>query len=260
MRKLVLGVPIAAAAIAGVASLTAPTGAAAPDEADALGRELYLTQCASCHAPEGTGIEGRGPALTPEGRASVDFVLRTGRMPLAAPHMQAQPGPVRYSEEQIVALVDHVGAFGDGPDIPDVDPARGDLAAGARLYQLNCAACHVASGAGAAIGGGRVAPSLMDSTPTEIGEAIRIGPGAMPVFGAFADQDVNDVAAYVVDLQDRRAAAPDDFGGAGPVAEGLAAWLLALLPLVALTRWIGTPHEGRDAPVEPTEPAEGVPT
>ena len=45
----------------------------------------------------------------------------------------------------------------------------------------------------------------------------------------------------------------DDFGGAGPVAEGLAAWLLALLPLIALTRWIGTPHEGRDAPLEPDD-------
>jgi len=44
------------------------------------------------------------------------------------------------------------------------------------------------------------------------------------------------------------------------VAEGLAAWLLALLPLVALTRWIGTPHEGRDAPVEPAEEPEGIAT
>jgi ubiquinol-cytochrome c reductase cytochrome c subunit len=260
VRKLVLAVPLAAAAIAALVSLTAPSGAAAPDQADTLGRELYLTQCAACHAPDGTGIEDRGPALTTEGRASVDFVLRTGRMPLAAPGMQAKPRPVRYSEEEIVALVDYAGSLGDGPDIPVVDPEQGDLAAGARLYQLNCAACHVASGAGASIGGDRIAPSLMDATPTEIGEAIRIGPGAMPVFGSFTDQDLHDVAAYVLDLQERGAAAPDDFGGAGPVAEGLAAWLLALLPLVALTRWIGTPHEGRDAPVEPSEPAEGVPT
>ena len=82
----------------------------------------------------------------------------------------------------------------------------------------------------------------------------------MPVFGSFSDQDLNDVAAYVKDLQRMRTTAPDDFGGAGPVAEGLAAWLLALLPLIALTRWIGTPHEGRDAPVDVSEPAEGLPT
>jgi hypothetical protein len=72
----------------------------------------------------------------------------------------------------------------------------------------------------------------------------------MPVFGTFSDDDINSVAAYIVDLQERDTTAPEDFGGAGPVAEGLAAWLLALLPIVAFTRWIGTPHEGRDEPVE----------
>jgi ubiquinol-cytochrome c reductase cytochrome c subunit len=245
---------VSAAAAAGLTLLTAGPSAGAQD--DALGRELYETQCAACHGVDGEGVEDRGPTLAVEGRASVDFVLRTGRMPLADPRMQAKPGPTRYTEEQIVALVDYAGAFGDGPDIPDVDPARGDLANGAHLYQLNCAACHVASGAGAAIGGGRNAPDLVGSTPTEIGQAIRIGPGAMPVFGSFSDQDLDDVAAYIGELRAQRTTAPDDFGGAGPVAEGLAAWLLALLPLIALTRWIGTPHEGRDAPSEAPEGVE----
>ena len=253
-----VAVPLAVAACAGLVTLFAPGGGPAGAQDDALGRQLYETQCAACHASDGSGVDDRGPTLADEGRASVDFVLRTGRMPLAAPGMQATRGPTRYTEEQIVALVDYAGAFGDGPDIPNVDAGAGDLATGAQLYQLNCAACHVASGAGAAIGGDQEAPDLMESTPTEIGAAIRIGPGAMPVFGSFTDQDLNDVAAYILDLQDRQTTAPDDFGGAGPVAEGLAAWLLALLPLVALTRWIGTPHEGRDAPVEPTEEPEGV--
>ena len=79
----------------------------------------------------------------------------------------------------------------------------------------------------------------------------------MPVFGSFSEQDINDVAAYILRAPGRKTTATDDFGGAGPVAEGLAAWLPALLPLVALTRWIGTPHEGRDTPVERSEPAEG---
>jgi ubiquinol-cytochrome c reductase cytochrome c subunit len=258
IKRLALVVPVAAAVAAGVITLLAAGGGPARAQGDALGRELFETQCAACHASDGSGVEGRGPSLEEEGRASVDFVLRTGRMPLAAPDIQARRRPTRYTEEEIVALVDHVGAIGTGPDTPIVDASAGDLATGARLYQLNCAACHVASGSGAAIGGGREAPDLMRSTATEIGQAIRIGPGAMPVFGSFTDQDLNDVAAYVLDLQARQTTAPDDFGGAGPVAEGLAAWLLALLPLIALTRWIGTPHEGRDAPVEPSEPAEGV--
>jgi ubiquinol-cytochrome c reductase cytochrome c subunit len=247
MRYRFLLPPAAAVAI-GLFSLTDTSAAEQPaQQAGSLGADLYVAQCASCHGNDGEGVEDRGPPLTEEGRASVDFVLRTGRMPLAAPNVQAKRGPVRYTEEQIVALVDYAGAFGDGPDIPDVDPAAGDLAAGGELYRLNCAACHVASGGGAAIGGGREAPSLMESSPTEIGQAILVGPGAMPTFQSFDSDDINSVAAYIKDLQERDTTAPDEFGGAGPVAEGLAAWLLALVPLIALTRWIGTPHEGRDA-------------
>jgi ubiquinol-cytochrome c reductase cytochrome c subunit len=251
--KALLAAPAVFAAVVGLWSLGSG-GAASPDAQEPVdGAQLYIAQCASCHGVDGKGIEDRGPALTNEGAAAADFVLRTGRMPMAHPHMEATRGPTRFSEAEIRALVEHVASFGDGPPIPDVDISRGDLARGAHLFQLNCAACHVASGAGAAIGGGRKAPDLMQATPTEVGEAIRVGPGAMPVFGTFSDQDIDDVAAYVDHLQQSGTTAPDDFGGVGPVAEGLAAWLLALLPLIALTRWIGSPHEGRDAPVEPSE-------
>ncbi|MBA3804065.1 MAG: c-type cytochrome [Acidimicrobiia bacterium] len=252
--KLLLALPFGSAAVAGLMSFTAPTPAAQPDQpADALGRELFTTQCASCHGSDGEGVEDRGPTLVGEGEAAVDFVLRTGRMPMADPEMQATRGPVRYSEEEIEALVAYAGAFGDGPQIPDVDADEGDLAAGGELYRLNCAACHVASGSGAAIGGGREAPSLAASSATEIGESIVVGPGAMPAFDSFTESDINGVAAYVRDLQRAGTTAIDGFGGAGPVAEGLAAWLLGLIPLIAITRWIGSPHEGRDAPIEVEE-------
>jgi ubiquinol-cytochrome c reductase cytochrome c subunit len=250
--KFLLAVPALPAVIVGISSLVAPESRPA-QTANSLGAELYATQCASCHGVDGEGVEDRGPTLRTDGRAAVDFVLRTGRMPLAVPNIQPSRGAVRYSEEEIVALVDYAGAFGDGPDIPVVDPVAGDLAEGGVLYRLNCAACHVTSGSGAAIGGGFEAPDLMKSTPRDIGEAILVGPSAMPVFGSFSEQDIDSVAAYVDDLQRMETTGPDDFGGAGPVAEGLAAWLLGLLPLIALTRWIGTPHEGRDAPIEATE-------
>ena len=245
-----------------MAAFAAPSAGGMPAQpAEPLGAELYAAQCASCHGADGRGVEDRGPTLETEGPAAVDFALRTGRMPMSAPDMEARRGPVRYSEDEIRALVEYAGAFGDGPEIPDVDPDAGDLSVGGELYRLNCAACHVASGSGAAIGGGREAPSLMESTPTEVGEAIIVGPGAMPVFGTFSDSDIDSVARYVQQLQEEETTAVDDFGGAGPVAEGLAAWLLGLLPLIGLTRWIGTPHEGRDAPLEEEPPpAEGLPT
>lgn len=257
LRHLALAVPLAAAAVAGVSSLAASAGdsntvVSPAQAAPADGRALFRTHCTSCHGVDGMGVEGRGPSLQGEGEASTDFVLRTGRMPMAEPNMQAKRGPVQFTEDQILALVDYVGSIGTGPDIPTIDVANGDVANGGELYRLNCAACHVASGSGAAIGGGREAPSLAPSTPTEVGEAVLIGPGAMPVFGAFSDQDRDDLAAYIVQLQEEnRQVELRNFGGAGPVAEGLAAWLLALLPIVALTRWIGSPHEGRDTGANP---------
>jgi ubiquinol-cytochrome c reductase cytochrome c subunit len=249
--SLPVALPVVVAAIGFGWALS--NGAAAADESTPLGADLFATQCASCHGDGGLGVIGRGPAIRDEGRAAVDFVLRTGRMPMADPDMQAQRGPVRYTEAQIVSLVDYVGGLGDGPDIPVVDVTTADVSNGGDLYRLNCAACHVASGAGAAIGGGRNAPSLMAASPTEIGEAIIVGPGAMPAFDSFRPQDIDDVAAYIRSLQRSDADGVNSFGGAGPVAEGLAAWLLMLLPLVALTRWIGSPHEGRDRHAHPED-------
>ncbi|MFN3220114.1 MAG: c-type cytochrome [Acidimicrobiales bacterium] len=221
-----------------------------------LGAALYATQCVTCHGADGSGVEGRGPSLLIEGAAAADFVLRTGRMPLPDPDLEARRLPVAYSEAEIVALVAYVGALGDGPAIPDVDPLRGDAAEGGVLYRLHCAACHVASGSGAPIGGGRHAPPLMESTPTQIGEAILIGPGAMPVFGELTAREIDDIAAYVGELQRMDTTGATELGGIGPVAEGLAAWLLAIVPLVALCRWIGEP---RRVP-EPSQPDTGVNT
>ena len=171
--------------------VAAPAGAAATEPA-ADGPNLYLVHCATCHGADGAGVTDRGPSLLHEGRASADFALRTGRMPLADSNVQPSRGPVRFDDTEIRALVDYVGEIGDGPDIPVIDPDSGSLADGARLFRLNCAACHVASGAGAAIGTGGIAPSLMDSTPTQVGEAVLIGPGAMPVFGAITGHDLGD--------------------------------------------------------------------
>lgn len=230
-----------------------PAAARAPAPQNDLGAELFATQCSSCHGLDGLGVDERGPSLATEGEAATDFVLRTGRMPLAAPDLQARRGPVRYSEEEIVALVGYVGSIGTGPGIPDVDPSGADVANGGDLYRLNCAACHVSSGAGAPIGGGQVAPNVTEATPVQIGEAIRVGPGAMPVFNSLTDTEVDDIAAYIGVLDRENTTGADKFGGAGPVAEGLAAWLLALVPLVLLTRWIGGPKEGRDRPLEPAD-------
>jgi ubiquinol-cytochrome c reductase cytochrome c subunit len=127
---------------------------------------------------------------------------------------------------------------------------------GGELYLENCAACHSTTGVGGSMTQGRfpgpvrretsaVAPGLASATPVEIAEAIRTGPGAMPVFGkgVLNDSDVDAIVTYVRYIQ-----RPSDRGGSsigriGPVAEGAVGWIVGLGLLLVLSRWIGTRAE-----------------
>ena len=92
--SVVLAVPAVAAAIVGTASFAASSADDAPaPRSRALGAELFAIHCSSCHGIDGQGVEDRGPTLEDEGAAAADFVLRTGRMPMADPRMQANRGP-----------------------------------------------------------------------------------------------------------------------------------------------------------------------
>jgi len=223
-------------------------------------RQTFLADCAVCHGAEGTGTS-RGPSLVGVGRASVDYQLSSGRMPLAVvgrtndqegsplqplPNSAAGGSDIvprrhdpAYPPETIAGLVNYVAAVigGGGPDIPRV--GEGDLAEGGALFRQQCAACHAWAGDGGALL--RIeAPALHRATANQIAEAIRIGPGQMPVFGtaALTDAQMDSVVAYVRYL-DR----PRDRGGQplwhlGPFAEGAVA-LVALAGLLLFTRWIG---------------------
>jgi ubiquinol-cytochrome c reductase cytochrome c subunit len=221
-------------------------------EVEARGRELYQTACASCHGPDpaGPSYYPRVPSLNDVGgAAAVNWAVRTGRMPWKDNKGPAiERGEPRFNDEDIHALVVYIGkAVGDA-QIPDVDPARGDLQRGRELYGQACAACHGMNGAGAALGGENIAVSLQDVHPQDVAEAIKIGPGQMPVGGGLADyefgtaasqQEVDDIAAYVESLRTtpyNRGGAP--IGGKGPVPEGFVAWVIGLGILVVAARWI----------------------
>jgi ubiquinol-cytochrome c reductase cytochrome c subunit len=232
-------------AIAGVAApvglLLLPVASAATADRRPI-RTLFLSDCAICHGADGRGTD-TGPSLTTVGAAGVDFWVSTGRMPLSSPNATPARHPPRYSTARINELVDYVVHLtgNSEPRIPRVDLRGADLALGATQYQLNCAACHAATGIGGALFR-REAPKVTSATPTQAAEAIRIGPGQMPAFGSAAldRRQLRDTVAYVREL-----AHPDDRGGfdlwhIGPLAEGGAIALLGLLPLVMATRWIGT--------------------
>jgi ubiquinol-cytochrome c reductase cytochrome c subunit len=172
-------------------------------------------------------------------------------MPIGDPDDPTRPGDSTYDDEEVAALVGYVDEEFDqpGPDIPEVE-ATGDLAEGHDVYQEQCAACHATTGIGGAMlaqrdeaeTAGIVIPDFAASGPTEVGEAVRTGPGAMPVFGpgVVNDDELDAVARYVEYLKD-----PGDRGGApigriGPVAEGAVGWVLGLGILLVFIRWVGT--------------------
>jgi ubiquinol-cytochrome c reductase cytochrome c subunit len=209
-------------------------------------REIWLRDCAVCHATDGRGTD-RGPDLAETGTAALDYVLRTGRMPIDDPDDAVERGPAAYDTDTIDALVAYAagldgGLVGAGPEIPHVDVAAGDVAAGGEIWRGQCAACHRWSGDGGALSGD-IAPDVRPATSRELGDAVRSGPFAMPRFGqaALSDQDLNDLAAFVADEIDR----PDDRGGwaighIGPVAEGAIGMVVGLGGLVLVTRALGT--------------------
>jgi ubiquinol-cytochrome c reductase cytochrome c subunit len=163
-------------------------------------------------------------------------------MPLADSDDQALRKPPAFGRADIAALVAYVSSLGDGPALPHVRVAGADLSAGGVLFRDNCAPCHSASGAGGALSYGEAAPHLGESTPLQVGAAVRSGPGQMPVFGrdSIDDAELDQVAAYVQYLRH-----PDDRGGVpigrtGPVPEGFVALTLGIGALIAAVAWIGT--------------------
>ena len=185
-------------------------------------------------------------------------------MPLADYGPQAPIKPVAYTDSEIRALVAYVGSLGDGPGIPVVDLASADVVEGGELFRANCQACHNASAIGGALSYGRHAPNLTETAPTQVVEAIRFGPGEMPVFGddIFTDEQADSIAAYVQYLHE-----PDDPGGfglghTGPITEGFVAWLVGIGLAVWAIRWITRdkrPPE-RPRPIEEVTAELGHPT
>ena len=211
-----------------------PTPTAGP------GRDLFLRDCAWCHGSQGQGTN-RGPSLIGVGAADADFWLSTGRMPIPQTERDPPRRPSPYTPAQIRALVGFVAGLAPGPPIPTVDVAGASLSEGAEAYRDNCAACHSSTGAGGALTSGLLAPSLRFATPVEVVEAIRLGPGTMPAFGpdAIADSQAAAIARYVQTLRSPEDRGGNGLGHLGPIPEGLVAWLVGLLAILLVVRWIG---------------------
>jgi ubiquinol-cytochrome c reductase cytochrome c subunit len=205
---------------------------------------VFLSDCAVCHGNRGEGSTN-GPSLRGVGAATIDYWVSTGRMPLAPNHRNSgriSRQKPKYPPAELAQLVAYVAKLtGGGPAIPKVSTAHADLGSGGVLYRLNCAACHAWAGTGGALED-REAPSLFAATPTQIAEAVRTGPEPMPAFGnaALDRQQLDDVVAYVRNLDHTDNRGGDPLGHAGPLAEGAVAIILGLGALLIAARLIGT--------------------
>jgi len=249
-----------AAALAAVLAGAGPAAAQPPlvrPESEAgmslleLGGALFAGNCALCHGSRGEGVApgaqrggtartGAGPSLVGAGRQAADFYLRTGAMPLEDPGEQPERHPVLLRDREIRALEAYVDSLGAGPAVPTPHPERGNVATGLTLFSEHCAGCHQIVGEGGIVTGARV-PPLARATPTQIAEAVRIGPYVMPRFSArdISDAELDSLIAYV-DYAKR----PDDAGGwainhLGPFPEGMVTWGIAGVVLVATCMLLG---------------------
>lgn len=244
---LSLGAPRASGAGAGLGGAPGQAGTPvllqAPVNPDVgAGRVLYEERCATCHGERGQGVRGLGPVIAGLGPAVYDFMLSTGRMPIDRVVRQASRKPPAFDSRRIAQLIAYLRTLppGDGMPIPHPNPTFGHIADGQAIFQNNCAPCHGATGIGGAVGD-VVAPALHPATSTQIAEAVRIGPGAMPVFdrATISDAELDSLIRYVLYLRH-----PQDRGGAGlahvgPIVEGLVGLLAGLGAVVLVTRLIG---------------------
>ncbi|MFC4051341.1 c-type cytochrome [Actinomadura syzygii] len=239
------------------------------------GQELFNKNCASCHGLNAEGTkDAKGKPIAPSligvGAASVDFQVSTGRMPAMNPGAQVprkEPIPdfntsiktdyeepekreaaekqKAQAEKNLADLRAWIASLGGGPEVPPasaVDPDKGDVALGGKLFRTNCAQCHNFTGQGGALTGGKYAPPLSgdDVTPTQMYEAMVTGPQAMPVFNdtTLTPQDKQAIISYLVKTREEPNPGGNGLGRIGPVSEGLAGWLIGIGLLVLAAMWI----------------------
>ena len=228
------------------------------DPLAAYGYHLYGQYCLGCHGGNAAGRYdqpssatgagpgraqgqqgGIGPSLHGVGAAAADFYLRTGYMPLRRIGLQPRREPVVLSNHQIDALVAYVASFG-GPPIPTPRPELGSLSQGQALFAEHCAGCHQIVGQGGYVTGA-LPPALVEATPRQVAEAVRIGPYVMPTFSrsSISDRQLDSIVRYVEFTKQPTRPGGWGLGFIGPVPEGLVTWFIAIPALLVLCLLLG---------------------
>ena len=223
------------------------------------GKDLYDYACITCHGANLQGVKDRGPSLIGTGEGAVYFQVNSGRMPMKSNDAQAERKKPRFTEAQTLAIAAYVAANGGGPELVynedgslAMEELRGknydgtiqaaDVARGSELFRLNCASCHNFTGRGGALSSGKYAPVLDPANEQEIYQAMLTGPQNMPKFSdrQLTADEKRDIIAFIKSAKETPSPSGWALGGIGPVAEGLAMWIIGVTLVGAAAMWIGS--------------------
>jgi ubiquinol-cytochrome c reductase cytochrome c subunit len=230
------------ACLAAAGLLAAGTAAAVPGTPKrplaAYGYHLYGEYCLSCHGGNAAG-SGVAPSLQGVGALAADFYLRTGYMPLRHLGLQPRREPVFLRDHQIRALVAYIASFG-GLAIPKPQPELGSVSQGLALFTQHCAGCHQVVAQGGVVTGA-LPPALVNATPLQVAEAVRIGPYVMPKFSQhdLSNRQLDSIIRYVEFTKNPARPGGWGLGFLGPVPEGLVTWFLSIPALIILCLLLG---------------------
>ncbi|WP_297850716.1 c-type cytochrome [uncultured Corynebacterium sp.] len=259
---LALGIGLSGAGLLATALTPDAQVATAQRDDQALiqeGKDLYEQACITCHGANLQGVKDRGPSLIGTGEGAVYFQVNSGRMPMMSNDAQAERKKPRYSEAQTLAMAAYVAANGGGPELVynedgsiameelrgknfDGDIQAADVARGSELFRLNCASCHNFTGRGGALSSGKYAPVLDPANEQEIYQAMLTGPQNMPKFSErqLTADEKRDIIAFIKSSKETPSPGGWSLGGIGPVAEGLAMWIIGVTLVGAAAMWIGS--------------------
>lgn len=185
------------------------------------GAALYAANCAVCHGPTGEGRVGATLSdvfVTIAPDQFLEQVISQGREgTFMTPWSQIYGGPLTDAEIQdLIAYIESWGTTVEPPapppkrplvEIPPVPQVDGDPNVGYTVFQENCVACHGEGGEGRS--GATLTTAFAAIEPGAFAiETIKRGVDGslMPPFGQayggpLSDQDINNVAAYVLSIQ-----------------------------------------------------------
>lgn len=80
----------------------------AEKESIANGKEVYITNCISCHQPDGKGIEGAYPSLVKSDYITTDQTQRALKLIKYGSGFDAGMKPISLTEKEIVDVLNYI--------------------------------------------------------------------------------------------------------------------------------------------------------